>query len=872
MVILVSMLLALHCGQGRRTRHDFTRDGIMHLIDLLGPENLAATPFAGIQDRFSSREEDLSSRLRLIPELSTSRLKVWAATTERSILGLSDSLPPQGMEARLDGQRVPFLEGEAPSAVNWKWVKTHTEIDLSLSEKYRKDMGRVVLEEGEVLAVEAVLPEAPVELEVLARNNWHPLEVALYVDDEFVEAKPVGRETSALRFGFQGTPGSHRIALRPRLTRRLESRRATPPRLLIFRTRVLSRNDVVLFFVPFEQQPGFTDSELQVRYLTALDDSGRRHHLAEAYRMKYEHLADESDQPVNPEYVKKELLLEDLTLRALMAPPPSRFEFELLIPDSAFLEFGSGIFGYWGSPEGQRVNFKVTAETGGQVLILHEQELTRTSDPLRDQLSRSRIDLSSYAGSSVTLSFITEALSGKSDAEVELPTGLGYWENPIVFESGSHSRPNVILISLDTLRADHLGCYGYARDTSPSLDSLAKESALFEFSYAQSPWTLPSHLSLLFSLNSASHQVYFNDQKINAALPSLASLLRDRGYLTCGFTAGGYVSRIYGFAKGFDRYDNPTKGHKQPQGKDEVERLFEHTSRWLKNNSDRPFFLFLHTYQIHDPYVSPAPWNSMFLEQEDAEWTGLALHSLLQDEGQNRIFSPEERENIVALYDGEIRYTDEMLLKPLVTHLKDLGIYDNTLLIVTSDHGEEFAEHGGWLHGQTLYDEAIRVPLLIKFPHSQHSGRRLSTTVRLLDVLPTVLDVLDLPGGRSGIEGLSLIPLLSGNGHADRVFISDLAHKNMPELYPAKIATNRDGLKFIVNRSLDGTEAVETYDLTRDPAERTDISVRAQKLRDEVLRFLDEYYRSKSRLERGREQIRMTKELEERLKALGYLR
>jgi arylsulfatase A-like enzyme len=144
--------------------------------------------------------------------------------------------------------------------------------------------------------------------------------------------------------------------------------------------------------------------------------------------------------------------------------------------------------------------------------------------------------------------------------------------------------------------------------------------------------------------------------------------------------------------------------------------------------------------------------------------------------------------------------------------------------------------------------------------------------VRLIDILPTVLDVLDLSGSLGSTEGLSLIPLLSGSGHTDRVFISDLAHKNIPELYPAMIATNRDDLKFIIHRSSDGKETVETFNLTQDPDERTDISVRTQKIRDEVLRLLDDYYRLKSQLDKGREQIQMTRDLEERLKALGYLR
>ncbi len=852
--------------------HDFERDGILHLMDHLGEENLKDTPFRDILEKFPVVEENLNDRLQFIPELSTARRKVWAATTGSSHLESNEVDRPPGTEVRIDGSLMPHLEDERDDAEAWQWVKIRYEIDLSSDQNYRQDLSRMDLESGDSFTFDAVLPEASVEFEVSARNNWHPLEMELYVDDKFIAQQSVGREASVIRFPYQGTLGSHRITLRPRLAEAPEKRRPTPPRLLIFRVRVLSRNDVLLFFVPFERQPGFPDRDISARYRTELVASGNRHPLTEVYRVKHNFTAHVSDQPVNPQNIKKEMALEDVRFGALMAPPPSRIEFELQVPPSAILEFGSGIFAYHGSPEGQRVRFLVEAEYRGRTHLLYEQTVTRESGPLRDQIRESRVDLSPFEGQTITLSFKTESGSDDPSAGEVPPAGLAYWANPVIYQSGAEGLPNVILISLDTLRADHLGCYGYPRATSPFLDSLAEDSTLFEYVYAQSPWTLPSHLSMLFSLNSASHQVYFNDQKINRAIPSLAGYLKNRGYLTCGFTAGGYVSPIYGFAKGFDRYDNPTKGHKERRGKDEAERLFEVTDRWIENNRDKPFFLFLHTYQIHDPYVSPAPYNSMFQEDEGVPWSGLALHALLEEQGRDRVFSPRERANIVALYDGEIRYTDEKLLLPLVARLKELDIYDNTLLIVTSDHGEEFYEHGGWLHGQTLYDEAIRVPLVIKFPGSEHHGRRVDSRVRVIDILPTVLDVLDIPTGRGKVEGLSLLPLLSEADPGDRTFISDLAHKSIPEPCPTMIATNRGGLKFIFHRSIGAPETVETFNLDQDPHERTDISPRAQRIREEVMCFLDQYYRSKETLEEGGERIRMNKELEQRLKALGYLR
>jgi arylsulfatase A-like enzyme len=867
-------LLSPQCRRGGIRDHDFERDGILHLTDHLAEHNLKSTPFAGILQSFPEVEDDLSGELHLIPELSTSRRKVWAATTGYSHLESDDAARPQRTEIRIDGDLIPHLEGERQDAEAWQWIKIRYEIDLSEDENYRQDLDRLDLERGESFTFDAVLPDAPVQFEVSARNNWHPLEMALYVDDEFIGQQPVGREVSQVRFAHQGTLGSHRITLRPRLASTPDKQRPTPPRLLVFRIRVLARNDVLLFFVPFERQPGFPDRTVSAVYRTDLDPSGERHPLAEAYRIKHDFAALPSDQPVNPENIKKNLILEDVTLGAIMAPPPSRFEFELKTPPSGILEFGAGIFAYPGSPAGRKTRFQVQAETrDGQTHILYDQVIQRDPGPLRDQIRTLRVDLSRWAEQTILLGFETAPDPLAAGPDTEIGPGLAYWVNPIVFQPGADAPPNVILISLDTLRADHLGCYGYGRPTSPFLDTLAEDGALFEHTYAQSPWTLPSHLSMLFSLNSASHQVYFNDQKINGELPSLATHLKDRGYLTCGLTAGGYVSPIFGFSKGFDRYDNPTKGHKERQGKDEAERLFEVTDRWIEDNHDKPFFLFLHTYQIHDPYVCPPPYNSMFLEDEgSAPWSGLALHALLDEQGGDRDFTPEERANIVALYDGEIRYTDEKLLRPLVRRLKELGIYDKTLLIITSDHGEEFEEHGGWLHGHTLYDEAIRVPLLIKFPGSEYRGRRLGSVVRIIDILPTVMDVLDIPFDRGSIEGLSLLPLLTGKETGDRVFISDLAHKNIPEPCPAMIATNRGRLKFILQASDKGPDTVRAFNLLQDPEERTDISHRAPSVREEVLRLLDQYYRSKETLEKGGERIRMNKELENRLKALGYLR
>ncbi len=868
---LMTVLVCASCRTGGKLEHDFTRDGVLRLLDRLGPENVEATPFTDILSHFSHVEDDLSGSLHLIPELSTARQKVWAATTSQSILGQDEETAPERMEVCLDGQPVPYLNGNRSDQVQWKWVKTDILVDLRFDENYNKGLQCIVLDLDQSFSFEAVLPDMPVEFEIFGRRNWHPLDLVLTVDDEQVAQESVGRDSTLFRFPYQAAPGSHRIRLEPRISQRLGDERPTPPRLLIPLIRVKAKNDVLLFFVPFEHQPGFTNRAFRADYLSTLDAMGRKSPLAELYRIQHEFTLDAYDQPVNPENIKKKIVLENLSIDALMAPPTSRYTFDVKIPPACVLEFGTGIFAYRESHENQSALFKVTADSRGETQVLFEEAISLKPEQLRDQIDYARIDMSAFSGRDVKLTFITEEAAAPTPGSgPELPS-FSFWAGPLLNRIDLQPSPNVILVSLDTLRADHLGSYGYERPTSPFFDSLAEEGALFENVYAQSSWTLPSHMSMLFSLNSASHQVYFNDQKIDGSLPSLATYLRSRGYVTFGFTGGGYVSSIYGFAKGFDWYDEPVGGRKAPLGRDEAERLYDFTSDWLAKNRDKPFFLFLHTFQIHGPYACPEPWNTMFLE-EGAAWDQLALRRFLDQHGEDYAFSPEEQSNIIGLYDGEIRYTDDRLLKPLAERLKELGIYDNTLIIVTADHGEEFHDHGGWLHGRTVYDELIRVPLLIKFPRSAFRGQRITAKTRLIDILPTVLESLQIPYNKDDVEGRSLIEFLTGRESEDRIFISDLAHKDIPEPCPALIATNKNGLKFIIEKSREGIKTIETFDLSRDPEEKNNIFLRAQKLREEVVRFLDEYYLERSKLERRQERIRMDKELEEKLKALGYLR
>ncbi|NOR14988.1 MAG: sulfatase-like hydrolase/transferase, partial [Candidatus Aminicenantes bacterium] len=612
-LLLVPLLCMSRCQLLKNETHDFEKKPVLRLLDYMDTSHVKATPFSGILERFQSVTDEFLDNLSLIRELSTAKQKVWGATTSTSILGQSEYNIPQGMQVHLEDAPLDFINGENNDSIQWKWIETNKTIDIRYDDNYNKGLKCVVLDLDESFSFETILPAAPVEIEIYARRNWHPLDLDIYVDDELWEKHALGRDFKFYKASEEFSPGSHTFRIQTSLSERLSQTRPTPPRLLVYQIKMRTKNDLVLFFVPAERQSEFTGRKLKVSYLTDLDEQGNKNAFTDLYRIQHDFALSEHEQETNPENLKKKLILESLSLNALLAPPLSRYEFDVEIPENAILEFGLGIFAYKESQENQSALFKITAEHSGSQAVLYEKVVTMEAQLLRDQIGHEQIDLSSFANKKLKLTFLTEE-NTQSENPSDATTSFAFWANPIIYRP-NQDLVNVILISLDTLRADHLGCYGYSRPTSPALDELAQDSALFNHTYAQSPWTLPSHMSMLFSLNSASHQVYFNDQKVDDSLPSLATFLKDQGYITFGFTGGGYVSSIYGFANGFDWYDEPVGGRKAPLGRDEAERMFQFTSDWLGKNKDKPFFLFLHTFQIHGPYASPSPWNEMFLDE-----------------------------------------------------------------------------------------------------------------------------------------------------------------------------------------------------------------------------------------------------------------
>lgn len=856
--ILAVMLI--HCGSGK-TSVSLEKNGLIRLMDLLQEDYITQTPFKGLKDHFKPVKENLSGKTFLVPALSNSRQKVWGAAAGHSVLGYGEGLKPPEMEVRLDGQPLPFFQERNEKDIAWQWIQTNKSFDLRFDDRFNKARQCLVMGTDTGYEFDTFLPGGPVVLEILAERNRAPLQLEVQINGAVHSREKLSRDLSLLQLTLDNDPGLHTVSLIPRIEEKNfpDSEMA---KISIFNIKLQTKNDLVLFFVPAGRQKQFSQADIRAHYLGVPEGEDG---LASLLRIQKEYNLHSYTKPENPYGLKKKVEVENSTLDVLLAPPSSRYAFRVHIPREAYLEFGTGVFRTAGDFQEKAVQFQLAAEQNGTSDILYEREFVSSEKMSLEQVDTRKIDLSRYAGQTIRLIFQTDS-ADENPGKKNAGPAFAFWMNPLVY-TPTREDLNFILISLDTLRADHLSSYGYHRRTSPNLDRLAGDGVLFEHVYAQSPWTLPSHMSLLFSLNTARHQVYLYNQSIDRTIPSLASYLKGAGYLTTAFTGGGYMSSIYGFPKGFDRYDEPAE--KEPDYRSrEAEYLYHTAADWLTKNQDKKFFLFLHTFQIHGPYECPPGWNNAFLS-ETHKWSQINLKDTLEKRGAHS-FSETEIENIIALYDAEIQYTDEVLLKPLMDHLKQLGLYQRTVLIITSDHGEEFYEHNGWLHGDTLYNEQLKVPLIIKMPYSENAGRRIPSKIRLIDIMPTVLDLAGIKPG--DIDGQSLLSLVNGKEHQDRIFISDLASRTQPQLIPLRMATNREQLKFIFTRADSGIKSIETFDLENDPGEKNNLFPKAQSLRDEVLAFLTDYYETQKQRNQTGEEVELNQALEEKLKALGYLR
>jgi len=580
------------------------------------------------------------------------------------------------------------------------------------------------------------------------------------------------------------------------------------------------------------------------------------------------------DAERNPFLLKRKLKMGGTERTILFSPPDSEYAFTLDFPENCELEFGMGIQYEESSAKNSQsekrgVSFIVSMEMRGREKTIFQQYLQapHSQDEVFFVFERHSLDLP-YTGEGARFTFRVEGDKGLRS----------FWANPVLFPKGRTGR-NVILISVDTLRADHLGCYGYERDTSPNIDALAADSALFYNTYASSPWTLPSHVSLLTARNGVHHQVYHDDESMDPDMMTLAEAFASEQYACAAFTGGGFVSPVYGFSQGFDTYDVGVGGvfHQ-----DSAERVFQAASKWIDRHVERDFFLFLHTYQVHSPYACPPPYKVMYLNDESLFGNVDLIHHLGGKDSLYREIPELERQNIIDLYDGEIRYTDEKLVGPLLSKLKEMDLYDRTLVVFISDHGEEFFDHGGWGHGHSLYDESLKVPLIVKFPNSSFRAKKCDNVVSLVDLMPTIMEVMGLKLPEEELDGQSLIPLLAGDEREDRTFLADVGSNVMGFHIPQKIATNRGREKLILSQRFNPEDLdffthpppqigpVELYDLLDDPLEQYNLADQKPQFSAQLIRWINDYYVQAKKSQVSK--IQIDESVKEQLKALGYIK
>lgn len=488
--------------------------------------------------------------------------------------------------------------------------------------------------------------------------------------------------------------------------------------------------------------------------------------------------------------------------------------------------------------------------------------------------------------------------------------------------------PNIILLIMDAVRADHLSCYSYHRKTSPNIDKLAQQGVLFENAFSAAEWSYPSHASIFTGKYPSYHKTLGKDIFLHKENTTIAEILKSKGYQTLGVTGNTLLSHPNGFNKGFQKYivlDTPYRSLKffTQSPKDFIRTLIYGTDWYTyrnletikkllnKNLGKKPFFLFTNLYGCHAPYDPPRPFKKRFcnslseprlyiLKNILSKITGYTgekirgssldiqkLNTIASDYGQYSFMakelqvSEEEWEVVKSWYDGGISYLDHRIGE-FIDFLCDKGIFDNTLLIITSDHGDNFGEHGLASHQFCLYDSLLHVPLIMVYPSVIPKGKRISNLTSTIDVFPTILDILKIQGHRNGIQGRSQFPFKDQKIHdfvcaecgesvmsrpADSIEFQELCPKLKPYDKGSKCLRTQSH-KYIL--SADGKE--ELYDIIKDPLEEVNsihkYPDKAENFRKLLENTIDtSFFGPKDFPTEGEERKKMIS----RLKALGYM-
>jgi len=441
---------------------------------------------------------------------------------------------------------------------------------------------------------------------------------------------------------------------------------------------------------------------------------------------------------------------------------------------------------------------------------------------------------------------------------------------------------NVLLITVDTLRADHLGAYGYVRNTSPNMDRLAKEGILFSQAMVQWPKTKPSLTSMLTSTYGHYNGIMrVNDirQKVNSSFVLLSEILKNDDYNTVAIVTNGNLAAAYNFDQGFDTHIEVGREHKRK----EAEYVNQYALSWLKENSNKgKFFMWLHYVDPHAKYQPPGSYNEMYLGDEYYEGSKtIPINNASQPYPDMKgIWPPtllgtrQELDYYIAQYDAEIRYTDENIGEVLDT-VKALGFADNTIVILTADHGESLGEHDYYFeHGRLPYDSCVRVPLIIKVPGLKSEVKVVEHPVELIDIMPTVLDVFKLSSYKQA-QGRSLMPLMLGNSDIiPRYVFTEAGYRDN---YQRVIRTKKWKLIYIPDeedQAIMQGMPFELYDIENDPGELNNLINVETKIASELQKELFNWMESANEINQSwspEGNVKIDEATEENLRSLGYI-
>ncbi len=538
----------------------------------------------------------------------------------------------------------------------------------------------------------------------------------------------------------------------------------------------------------------------------------------------------------------------------LAVDAPTNLSWYLDVPENAKLILGHGHI----SDGEAAISVRVTPEGEDTV------EVERID--VGDSWGQSELDLSRFAGKIVRLE-----LDASGNGRIALSRVLV--AVPEVELTAAREVRNVIVLTIDTLRASKLRPYNRrSRVQTPAFDAFVADNALFEAAQSPENWTKPSVASILTSLFPATHGAKNDASRLPDSVTTLGEVFQSNDFETGSFIANGYVSRAFGFDQGWDHYTNYIRENKST----EAENVFGEAASWIEENKDGRFFAYIQTIDPHVPYDPPDEFLRMYDARNDysGQVRNRQTHLLLEEAKRQRnaetpFFNDSDVQRLTGLHDGEITYHDRQFAA-FLERLEEMGVADDTLIVITSDHGEEFNEHGSWGHGHSIFQELLHVPLAMRWPGVTNGGRRISQTVSTMDIGPTVLEAagISIP---EEFEGRSLATYLRGGARpGPAVAFSDFQENR-------RVIRGGDW-KLILRSSL----TYVLFNLGADPRERNELDGRRNPIAMRYLRILSGQQlgaRNRARWLEGTfdaatehtQEETMTEELCRQLVALGYM-